>query len=315
MTILLIRPLRSARALALAARALALIALAGLMVVPAAALDLEASAFFGNLGLPWAGEEPLTGAQFPSDAWIYGGKAGFTDELGEGLSLYAGYETDPTLRHVVKGIISYESGIASISAGPRVGVFNTAQTPLKAGIEVGFRLDAPGIAFFSVDTASSMGVGLASAGDYSQEYSDISAGWYVYNAICSFSMTTKRYTRVLASGEPLVDASNDYLFSVDTYKKGAPYRVLTELGYRTMTRSYPDGSSDGLGAVVLAAEISADVSPALTLVAGLDSGVYVFGIESLAGRGPASSAFMFSASLGAVVRLPQAGAAIEQAAE
>ena len=222
MTILLIRPLRSARALAL-------IALAGLMVVPAAALDLEASAFFGNLGLPWAGEEPLTGAQFPSDAWIYGGKAGFTDELGEGLSLYAGYETDPTLRHVVKGIISYESGMASISAGPRVGVFNTAQTPLKAGIEVGFRLDAPGIAFFSVDTASSMGVGLASAGDYSQEYSDISAGWYVYNAICSFSMTTKRYTRVLASGEPLVDASNDYLFSVDTYKKGAPYRVLTEL--------------------------------------------------------------------------------------
>ena len=308
MTIPLKRPIRSARALALAA-------LAGALAAPAAALDIEASAFFGNLGLPWAGEAPISGAQFPSDGWIYGGEAGFTEELGEGLSLYAGYETDPTLRHVVKGIISYESGIASISAGPRVGVFNTAQTPLKAGIEIGFRLDAPGVAYFSVDTSSSMGVGLASEGDYSQEYSDIAAGWYVYNAICSFSMTTKRFTRVLSSGEPLVDASNDYLFTVDTYKKGAPYRVLTELGYRTMTRSYPDETTDGLGAVVLAAEISADVSPTLTLVAGLDSGVYVFGIESLAGRGPASSSFMFNASLGAVVRLPQAGAAIEQAAE
>jgi hypothetical protein len=101
-----------------------------------------------------------------------------------------------------------------------------------------------------------------------------------------------------------VDASTDYAFSIDVHKKGTPYRVLAELGYRTMTRLYPDDAIDGLGAVVLGATISADVSRTLTLVAGLDSGVYAFGLEALAGRGPAPSAFLFQASLGVVVRLP-----------
>ena len=53
------------------------------------------------------------------------------------------------------------------------------------------------------------------------------------------------------------------------------------------------------------AQVSADVSPTLTLVTGLDSGVYVFGFEELAGRGPAASSFLFSLSVGVVLRLDE----------
>jgi len=255
------------------------------------------------MGLPWAGEVAMTEPQFPANQWLYGGQAAFVQDLAESFSLRVEYETDTVLRNIVRGVVSYETGIASISAGPMVGAFNTPSTLLKAGIDIGFRLDVPGLVFFSTQVESSMGAGMVAAGDYSQERSEISAGWYVYNAICTVSLLSKKYTRILDSGEALVDASNDYAFSVDVYKKGAPYRIIADLGYRSMTRAYPDETIDGLGAVVLGATISAVLSPRLTLHGSLDSGVYVFGLENLAGRGPAPESFIFSSGLGLTIHL------------
>jgi len=281
-----------------------LIVLLAVTLTPAAALDIEASGYFGNLGLPWAGSSPRTDAAYPADLWLYGGSASFSERLGPGFSLVAGYETDPVLRHVVRGVITYESGIASIGAGPMVGAFNSLASPLKAGIHIGFRLEAPGIVFLSTIVESSMGAGLVAPGDYAQELSEIKAGWYVYNAICSLSMLTKRYTSIPAEGGFLVDAATDYLFSVDVHKKGTAYRILAELGYRGMTKTYASGQKDGLGAVILGAKVNADLSQTITLSAGLDSGVYVYGTDLMAGKGPAPTAFMFNASLGVIMRFP-----------
>jgi len=282
---------------------LAVLAACLALVTPAAAQDLDASAFFGNLGFPWAGETPLPATPYPADQWLYGGSIAFSQDFGEGLSLRADYRTDTVLHHLVSGMLTYKAGLASISAGPMLGTFNTAQTPLKAGIGIGFRLEAPGVAYFSARADSSMGAGLVAVGDYSQERSELTAGWYVFNAICSVSMQTRRYTRILSSGDPLVDASTAYAFSVDVNKKSAPYRVLVDLGYQNWTRTYTGGTIDGLGALVLGAQVSADLSPTLTIVTGLDSGVYVFGTDALLGNGPAATSFMFSATMGCVVHL------------
>jgi len=282
---------------------IAVVMLSTSIVTPAMALDLELGGFFGNFGLPWTGETAIVDAQYPANLWLYGGQAAFIQSLGDNFSLRAEYETDPVLRNIVRGVISYETGMASISAGPLVGVLNTPATPLKAGIDIGFKLEVPGLAFFSALVESSMGAGMVASGDYSQERSELSAGWYVYNAICTVSMLSRRFTRILDSGEALVDSSSDYSFAVDVHKKGAPYRVMADLGYRSMTRSYPDDTIDGLGAIVLGATISADISPLITLKGGLDSGVYVFGLEELAGRGPAPESFIFSSSLGVTVHL------------
>lgn len=282
---------------------LAVLAASLALAMPAAALDIDAAAFFGNLGFPWDGETPLPATTYPADQWLYGGKVAFSQDFGDGLSLRADYHTDTVLHHVVSGMVTYKAGLASISAGPMLGTFNTAQTPLKAGIGIGFRLEAPGIVFFNAEADSSMGAGLVAVGDYSQERSELKAGWYVYNAICSVSMQTRRYTRILSSGDPLVDASTAYTFSVDVNKKSAPYRVLVDLGYQNWTRTYPGGTIDGLGALVLGAQVSADLSPTVTVVTGLDSGVYVFGTDALLGHGPAATSFMFSATAGCVVHL------------
>lgn len=272
-------------------------------VLPASALELEFGGFFGNLGLPWAQDTPITTSQYPSTNWLYGGLASFTNDFGQGFELTIEYETDTVLRHIVRGVVTYENGMASLSAGPMVGVFNSPTSPLKAGIDIGFRLEVPGLAFFSAVVESSMGAGLAAVGDYAQERSEIVAGWYALNAICSFSMETRRYAKVLADDQWLVDAATDYLFSVDVFKKGVPYRVLADLGYRAMTRTYADDTVDGLGAIILGAEISATVSDMVSLRVSLDSGVYVFGLEEMVGRGPAPDAFMFSGNLAAILRL------------
>lgn len=270
----------------------------------AAAMDIEASGFFGNLGLPWEGESAMTADEYPANLWLTGGRIAFVEQLNTGLSFMAEYETDVVLRNIVRGIITYETGIVSISAGPMVGVFNSLDKVLKTGIDIGFRLELAGLAFFSATVESSMGAGFAKAGDYSQDKTELSAGWYVNNAICSLSMITKQYTSILATGDYMGSASTDYQFAVDVYKKGAPYRVLAELGYRAMTKTYADATIDGLGAVVLGAQLSAQLNPVFTIVAGLDSGVYVFGLEQLLGHGPAPTSFMFQGNLGVVVRLP-----------
>ncbi len=285
--------------------ALAIAMLACAAVPPAAALDIELGGYFGNLGLPWAGEDPMSYDPYPANLWLYGARAAFVENLGDGFSLRADYETDPVLRHIVKGVVTYEAGIASISAGPMIGVFNSTASLLKAGIDIGFRLELPGIAYFSAQTYSSMGAGLATPGDYSQEFSELMAGWYVYNAICSVGMTTKRYTRVLDTGDFLVDGMNAYTFSVDVHKKNAPYRVLADLGYQSVTRTYPGAIVDGLGIVALGAQLSFDINPSIMVIAGMDSGVYVFGTDELAGRGPDPTSFIFSANLGVVIRFQE----------
>jgi hypothetical protein len=285
-------------------------ALALMLMAPAAApaLDLTAELLLGNMNLDWSGTAPVAAADYPADLWVYGAKLSLNERLGDAFVLETSYATDPILRHILRSVVAYESGIVRIAAGPVLGAFNTAATPIKAGISVGLRVDLPGWAFVSARADSSMGAGLISEGDYAQELAELQAGWYVYNAICSASVLTRKFYHVVAPGDILADSSNRYAFGVDVFKKGSPYRVKLDFGYQDITRSYPDLSIDKLGIVFIGARINAAVSPTLNIIADLESGVYAFGLEALAGRGPDPNAFLFRASVGVGLKLGRQGA-------
>ncbi len=280
-------------------------ALAALLMAPAAAsaLDLTAELLLGNMNLDWGGTSPVAAAAYPADLWVYGAEITLTERLGDAFVLETSYATDPILRHILRSAIAYESGIVRIAAGPVLGAFNTAATPIKAGISVGLRVDLPGWAFVSARADSSMGAGLIAEGDYAQELAELQAGWYVYNAICSASVLTRKFYHVIAPGDILADSSNRYAFGVDVFKKGSPYRVKLDFGYQDITRSYPDTTIDKLGIVFIGARLNAALSPTLSIIADLESGVYAFGLEALAGRGPDPNAFIFRASLGVGLKL------------
>ena len=276
----------------------AIAAMALVAALPAAALDFEAEAFFGNIGMPWDIVTPIQGSAYPSNLWMYGGEISVVESLGEGFRLETNYVTDPVLRHVLSSLVSYEAGLVKLAVGPVLGAFNSAQTPLKAGISAGLRVDIPGLVFVSVRADSSMGAGLMTTGDYAQELGELSGGWYVRNAICTLTLATRKFYIVPSPGDVIADASNRYSFSVDVHKKGVPYRILASLGYEDFRRTYADATVDRLGTLFLGARINADIGPRLTLIFDLESGVYTFGMDALAARGPDPDAFMFRASIG-----------------
>lgn len=275
-----------------------------LVVGNVAALDLKAEALFSNTGFTWAGDTPIPASEtFPDDNWLYGARISASELIGDGIRLETSYETDPVLRHIVRSVIAYQAGLVKLSAGPIMGLFNTPETPLKAGISTGLRIDAPGIAFVSIRAESSLGAGLYSEGEYAQELGELSAGWYVRNAICSFTILTKTmYTKTDAL-DILGDSAKRYEFSVDIFRKGAPYRLFLAMGYEEFKRSYPTGDIDHLGSIFLGGRLNAELSPTLALFAGLESAVYSFGLDDLTGRGPEPSAFLFKSSLGVRYRL------------
>ncbi|HAE20842.1 MAG TPA: hypothetical protein DCG47_00745 [Spirochaetaceae bacterium] len=275
---------------------------------PVSALDLTAELLLGNMNMDWSATSPVSAAEYPANLWVYGAEISLTERLGDAFVLETSYVTDPILRHILRSVVAYESGIVRIAAGPVLGAFNTASTPIKAGISVGLRVDLPGWAFVSARADSSMGAGLIAVGDYAQELAELQAGWYVYNAICSASVLTRKFYHVVAAGDILADSSNRYAFGVDVFKKGSPYRVKLDFGYQDITRSYPDLTIDKLGIVFIGARLNAAVSPMLNIIADLESSVYAFGLEALAGRGPDSNAFIFRASLGVGLKLGQQNA-------
>jgi hypothetical protein len=282
-----------------------LIAMLALAVGNVPALDLKAEALFSNTGFAWAGDTPIPDPDpFPENNWLYGARVSISEAIGDGIRLETTYETDTVLRHILRSVIAYQAGVVKLSAGPIMGLFNTPETPLKAGISTGLRIDAPGLAFVSMRADSSLGAGLYSEGDYAQELGELSAGWYVRNAICAFTILTKTmYTNAGATGT-LGDSTNRYEFSVDTFRKGAPYRLFLAMGYEEFKRTYPSVTEpDTLGSIFLGGRLNADLSPTLTLVAGLESAVYSFGLDELSGRGPDPSAFLFKSSLGVRYRL------------
>ncbi len=284
-----------------AAVALLILALAA---APASALEFSLEALAGNLFFPWKQSESTAGA-FPADNFFAGLDVSVTDAITDDFSFSIGYTLDPVLRSLVSVLITYNVGFAQFSAGPFMGAFNSADTPLKGGLATAIRLEWPGKVFASIRSDSSLGGGLMAEGDYIQEMTEISAGWYVYNAICSLSMMTKKFYLQKTDVLRTQDRLTRYTFDVNVYRKGAPLTLVWTLGYQVLSKIWDDGTpaTDSLGSLLLGARADWRVSRNVRITANLETGVYTFGLDDLSGNGPAADSFLFNAGLGIVLRL------------
>jgi len=195
--------------------------------------------------------------------------------------------------------------------GPAFGIYNDLSNPVKAGLSSSVKVTWPGVAFIFLKNESSLGAGLAAAGDYTQELNELRVGWYVRNAICSAGIHTEKYQYYASSSVTTTDSLVDYFFDVDIFKKNQPYNVLLTLAYRTWYKEYvtlADSTTtatslkDTLGSIILGTEIKLMASPALELTLGLDSGVYTFGLDNLVSRGPNATSYLFDARIGVVIK-------------
>jgi hypothetical protein len=266
---------------------------------PAAALELGVDAIASNLQFPWEDQAPIAGATFPNDNYFWGGAAWLRAPLGEDASIRVEVERDPVLRNSAYALVEFERGIAKVSAGPFFGFLNADGAPFSAGISATVRLQWPGVAYLSMRSDGAAAISLFQTDAAPQAMTEISAGVYVPHAIVSAVVSAKRFNEELASGDLIADSLTRYAMEVEIFKKNVPYTLQVSLGYEQRSKRFEaTDQTDALGAAVLGVETAAQIGPALKLRTSFSTGVYVFGLDELKGRGPASDSLFFNAGLG-----------------
>lgn len=281
-----------------AARTLAAMALA-VVGQTAQALEFGLEGLTSNLQLPWTPVTPLTVSQFPSTNYFWGGEAWLRTPLGEDAAIRLSYDRDPVLRNTAIAAVQFDRGIARISVGPLIGLFNSDSAPLSAGISASVKLQWPGVAYVSLRSDGGTAISVLQTASNPQARTELAAGFYVPNAIVSGLISAKSFNEVDSSGGLVTDTLTRYALTVDVFKKNVPYTALLSLGYELRSKHYAtENTTDSLGAIVMGIDTTAQISHALTLLGGISTGAYVFGLDSLKDRGPGNSSFLFTATLG-----------------
>ncbi|MCF6334929.1 MAG: hypothetical protein L3J12_04245, partial [Spirochaetales bacterium] len=130
----------------------------------------------------------FSGTYYPWGISIFG-----KDNISDDIILKAGVFYDPILRYTTFTLFEYQHSFFKLGLGPFFGLFNTAQTPMKSGISTSVQVEFPGFIYASLKADSSIGSRFIKAGDYIQEFNEIAIGYYIPNAICSFSITSKSF--------------------------------------------------------------------------------------------------------------------------
>ena len=269
------------------------VGLALLCASTAGALTVGADFHIGNLQLERdrkAGQTTFAGDQYPIGGALYA-----TEMLADQLRLDAGFYFDPILRNVSYSLFSYQQSLFTLTVGPFFGFFNAPGSILKSGISTGVRVELPGIAFISFRADSTIGGRLVEVGDYLQERSELTAGFWVPNAIGTVSLRSKSYTEKRANSE-VVDSLTEYEFATQVFQKNVPYRVEIALGYHDLSKSFVAASTTThtLGSLILGTRFELTILDYLGLAIDLESSIYTFGQGELLGvSNPGPGGYLF----------------------
>ena len=246
---------------------------------PLQAFEVSTEFQIGNLGFAADRESTATDypAHFPWGVSVYG-----SEQITEDLGVDIGFYSDRTLKNISYTNLRYTQRFFTLGVGPFFGFFNSEAALLKPGISTSVRLDFPGIVFVEFRADSSIGGRLVQEGDYLQERSDFTAGFYVLNAIANVSLLTKSYTYRTKTQE-IIDSFVQYSFSTDIYQKNVPYKVLLTFAYQKQGKSYTTISSGAdptvhdLNSLVLGTRLDLTITRYLSVMANLESSIYNWG--------------------------------------
>jgi hypothetical protein len=268
----------------------------------ASALEVGGNFNIGNLVFDPMREESET--DFEGTYFPFGISAYLNQDLSKDLSLHAGYYMDPILKNTIYTEFIYHHEFLTLGVGPYFGVFNSTTTLLKPGISTNVRLEFPGVVFIDFRAESSIGGRIIQEGDYIQEQSAVSAGFYVPHAICSVNILTKKYTEKKSSKD-VIDNLTEYSFSADVFQKNSPYKVLLTFGYQDLSKLYitdSDTTTHTLGTLFIDTKVDFYITQYLTLLVQLRGSVFTFGQNELLGiSNPGPGSFLFDATAGVVL--------------
>jgi hypothetical protein len=269
-------------------------------LAPLAALEVSVDYRMGSMAFLTNRLE--TDVTFPGTQFGWGFDVGVTQALAEGFTFASSVERDLVLRNTVYNTLTYQQSFLRIGVGPFFGLFNSTAAVLKPGISTAVQVEFPGVAFVSFRSDSTIGGRLVEVGDYTQERSDISAGFYVRNVIMSGVLQTRTFSQKTAADVETVDSLSIYAFQTDIFRKNAPYKVLLSFGYHQLARSFihpTETIRQTLNSIVIGTNVDLFLTPYLTALVNLESSVYTFGGDALLGiSNPGPGGYLFRASVG-----------------
>lgn len=287
--------------------------IAVVMVGAASALfGLEVGAMFNIGDLAFNPNRLPTDTSFPGTYYPWGISLDGSAQLSDNLRLDSGITyNDPVLRNIAFTTVTYQGNYFQLGAGPLFGFFNSATTPLSPGLSVSATIQLPGVVFFTYRGDSTLAGALVQTGDYLQQRSQASLGYYVPNAIVSANLVTEKYSEKTSAGNT-IDQRTEYSLKTDIYEKAIPYRVLLSFGYQTLAKTFVQGGTttvDQLGSLILGTRVEFHATHALVFVADLRSSIYTFGQKALVGlSNPGPNGYLFQLTTGVRLTLPGAGA-------
>jgi len=219
----------------------------------------------------------FSGTYYPWGISVFG-----SDEISDDMSIKAGVFYDPVLRYSTYTLFEYQHEFFKLGVGPFFGTFNTEGTILKSGISTAVRVELPGILFASLKADSSIGSRFVKVGDYLQEFNEIAVGYYIPNAICSVSLTSKSFVTRQATNLEVDDSFTEYAFKVDMFQKNVDFTALFSFAYQTLSRTYLNTSAststeNSLNSLILGTNFTFRLADGFNLMTNLESNVYSFG--------------------------------------
>ncbi|MCK5199058.1 MAG: hypothetical protein KAR21_11940 [Spirochaetales bacterium] len=253
-----------------------------IFIIPAAGMEISTLFHISNISFDKTDTSTVTnlsGTYFPWGISVFG-----NDEISDEMSLQAGILYDPILRRTTYTLFEYQHSFFRLGVGPFFGLFNTKETIMKSGISTSVRVEIPGIMFASLKADSSIGSRFVKVGDYIQEFNEISAGYYIPNAICSLSLTSKSFVTKQAAALEVDDSFTEYAFKVDIFQKNVAFRALLSFAYQTLTRTYLDTSGpttteNTLNSLILGTNFTFKIADGFSLLTNLESNIYSWGYD------------------------------------
>ena len=270
-------------------RALRSYAAATLLLVVIASIpgvDLEARFRLSNL--EFDRDRVVTDQSLPGDRLDWAVSALVRQPLSDQLSVAFEFDSDPVLRNVVYARLNYIDSFFSVAVGPFFGLLNGGGSFVKSGLSTTVTLFAPGIAVATLRSDTSLSGRLVVPGDYIQEQSELSLGFYVPNAIPTLYVRSRRFSYRAEGGGENVDQLMAYGLETRVFQKNAPYRLTVDFAYQSGSRVFGDPATGarvehGFGALVVGTAVTAELFDRWTAHVDLDSAIFLFGTGDLLG--------------------------------
>ena len=182
------------------------------------------------------------GAETQFLPYIYGVvNLSFRHNISESLNLSVNFERDNIMQNSINALFGAKTDYFNVKFGPFLGFLDFLSIP-DVGIIGSLELNLPGIVFLSISGSSTLGSQYDFTSLTCRETAGAKIGFWIDNAIPSFSAIIKYISKQPEESVILDDTLLKYFFNLELYSKNSTVSGFINMGYQSLKRAYKKGN-------------------------------------------------------------------------